>query len=147
MCNSVALAVMSMAATVGTTVYQSNVQKKIAEHEQDTANKLATDSLVRGANAANIQRDKVRSVLASQRVAAGASGATMDSFTDVFANSAGIGELDARTIEQNAAREAWGYREKASVVGAQNQLNQGMARMKIGGSLLTTASEVYGAKF
>jgi hypothetical protein len=68
------------------------------------------------ATEAGLIRRKATETVATQRNIYAASGVdqTRGTPVDVQAASAGMGELDARMASNNAAREAWGYRMKAS---------------------------------
>ena len=69
------------------------------------------------AGVADLQaKDAVRGLVGSQRagVAAGNIDVGYGSAVDVQADAAYLGELDARAIRSNAAREAWGYQVQAT---------------------------------
>jgi hypothetical protein len=62
---------------------------------------------------------------------------------DLLGDTAQIGEEDALTIRNNAAREAWGYRNQANEASrwGANQLNN--SRGAGIGTLLTAGSKAY----
>ena len=71
---------------------------------------------------------------------------------DVQRDTMALGELDALTIRNNAAREAWGYQtqalqdQHAAAMARTSGRNQAKAlRQASLGSLLTGAADVYGA--
>lgn len=92
-----------------------NAANRIGEFNARVAETQAADALARGAEDEHNFRGQVRGLIGSQR--AGFSGQNVDvgggSALDVQADAAFLGELDALTIRNNAAREAWGYRQQA----------------------------------
>ncbi len=99
-----------------------------AQSEQNAQYKeaAAVDAEKRGAVQADQYRRQVGQMIGTQRAGFAANGIDVNSGTaaEIQDDTAAIGEFDALTIANNAAREAWGYR-----VGAQNDLsNATMAR-------------------
>ncbi len=94
----------------------------------------ADDILVRGAYDADWQRVKTQQNIGTQRVAQAASGGMVDQDSNLLVNmdEAMIGELDAQTIANNAAREAFGYETQAMdlQVGANNMRKAGQNAQK-----------------
>lgn len=92
-----------------------NAAKRIGEFNARVAEAQAEDALERGALDEQRFRQGVRVLIGSQRV--GFAGQNVDvgsgSAVDVQADAAFLGELDALTIRNNAAREAWGFRVQA----------------------------------
>jgi hypothetical protein len=80
------------------------------------AERASGDALQRGAIEAGKARIAGSRLEAKQRVAYTASGvdASVGTPANVIADTAALGELDAQTVENNAAREAWGYRQKGA---------------------------------
>lgn len=87
-------------------------QAQQLEFNARVAELQATDAEQRGLEEEQRFRTGVRLLVGQQR--AGFAGQGVDvgsgSAADVQADSAFLGELDARQIRANAAREAWGYR-------------------------------------
>ncbi|MGH9811527.1 MAG: hypothetical protein ACRD4T_00175 [Candidatus Acidiferrales bacterium] len=81
-----------------------------AEGNALLAEQAAADARIRGGMAAGRARLKRGQLLARQKVAYAASGVdpTVGTPAAVQASTDALGELDALTIEANAAREAWG---------------------------------------
>jgi hypothetical protein len=79
-------------------------------------NQSAADSKVRGMQEADWTRVQTRGLIGSQRAAMAASGGVIgqDSYGVLEQDVAQLGELDALTISNNAAREAYGYEVDAS---------------------------------
>lgn len=90
-------------------------QAQQLEFNAAVADLQAQDAEQRGLEEEQRFRTQVRGLIGSQR--AGFAGAGVDvgigSAADVQADSAFLGELDARQIRANAQREAWGFRVQA----------------------------------
>jgi hypothetical protein len=91
-------------------------QARLSEREAQAHEQLRADAMARGKIDADTHRLKVGQVIGSQRASAGGSGfkADVGSALDVVADTASWGEMDALTIENNAAREAYSYGEAAT---------------------------------
>jgi hypothetical protein len=76
----------------------------------------ADDALKRGAEAAQQQLKRGAEVQGSQRAALAAQGIAIDSGSaaDIQADTAALAAQDAMKIQNNAWREAWGYRVQAN---------------------------------
>lgn len=97
---------------------------KVSENNAIVQQQAAEDARRRGDIAEDAQRRQTRQMLAAQRAAIGAQGGVLtDQSTEaILADTAQFGELDALTVRNNAAREAWGLE-----VGANNTLAQAEA--------------------
>lgn len=86
-------------------------QAQLSEYNAKVAGLQADDAIARGVEDEQRFRSQVRGTIGSQR--AGFAAANIDvnfgTSVDVQADAAMLGELDALTIKNNAAREAWGY--------------------------------------
>jgi hypothetical protein len=89
----------------------------------------AVDAIRRGDIEEQEHRNKVRAMLGSQRATFGANNVDSNSGSPLglLVDTARIGELDALTIRNNAAREAFGYRSEGA-----NAKNRGRADKKSG---------------
>lgn len=103
---------------------QSNKEKELAaqqgrihDYNAKMNERLAADAEKRGYQDEMRHRSQTNRLIGDQRAAFAASGvdlADMDSTaSNVFGDTAYLSELDAITIRENAAREAWGYRTRA----------------------------------
>jgi hypothetical protein len=160
-------AAIPLALTAASGLMQYSSQKKAAanasaegdyqgaalDQNATLADQQAQDAIARGAVTEHQQRTAVRSTIGSQRAALAAGGVDIGSGSaaDVQANTAQLGEMDALTIRNNAARQAWGY----SVEAAQDRSKAAYARQggktaaqgynnAAVGSLLTTGASLYG---
>ena len=92
--------------------FQSNLMNQNAAFKNDTAN----ETINAGDTAADWQRVKAGQAIGTQRSAQAANGIDVNSGSSALIqdDTAMLGELDALTIQNNAAREAYGYRVQAA---------------------------------
>lgn len=102
----------------------------------------AADARVRGLQESDLKRVETQQVIGSQRAAGAASGGVVgqDSYGILEQDAAQLGELDALTISNNAAREAYGYEvERADALttakNLQKQARRGLVSSVLGGAL------------
>lgn len=142
--------VASTTMQVAGKIKEGNAAKKIGELEQEAANDAAgltdynaevaslqaADAITRGTEEENRYRTGIRGIIGAQRT--GFAGGNVDvgfgSAVDVSADAAFLGELDALTIQTNAAREAWGFEVEAEDLGrrADIQRKEGTAMAAAG---------------
>ncbi len=113
-----AAAGLSMVSTIFGGLAQrkaARAKAEVMERNVDLANYQASDALGRGDVAAKIRRQQAQQTAGEQRTALAAQGIDVNSGTaaDIQGNTTYLGELDAQTIRNNAAREAWGYQVQA----------------------------------
>jgi hypothetical protein len=154
MCDPVTMGTIALVTTAAGGVmsaygqYESGkYQEKVAKNNAIIQQRMAKDALKRGQTAEDRHRDKVAQFKSQQAAKMGAAGIDLGvgSATDLLADTAMMGELDALTIRSNAQREAYGHG-----VQAQNYLSQGELARSQGtygaiGTLLTTAGSAAGA--
>ncbi|CAB4165354.1 hypothetical protein UFOVP821_42 [uncultured Caudovirales phage] len=114
----------SAAAGVGNAIAQwAQImrEKKIAKENAKIAEQNAQDALYRGRQQQFALRLKQAQVKGTQRARMAANGVALDSATavDVQASTDLIAGMDAATMENNARREAYGYRVQATNYQAQ----------------------------
>jgi hypothetical protein len=117
-------------------------------------NQAAADSKVRGLQEADWTRVQTQNLIGSQRAAMAGSGGVVDTDSNALIqqDTAQLGELDALTISNNAAREAYGYEVDASdkLLTAKNLKKQGskapMMSM-LGGAIGGASSSFSGGLF
>lgn len=95
-------------ATKNAYEYQAAVNRNNAQ----VAEWQAQDALSRGAKAEQAQRLKVAQLKSAQRAGFAARGVALDEGSPlaILQDTDYMGELDALTIRDNAAKEAWGHR-------------------------------------
>jgi hypothetical protein len=103
---------------------QGSYTAAIDEQNAALADAQAQDAIARGSVDEGRQRLATRQNIGATRAAQAASGVDISSGSaaDVQASEAGLGELDALTIRNNAAREAWGYNVDAGNLRQQAKL-------------------------
>ena len=132
---------------------QANYQAAVDRNNKIIADRQAEDAIKRGQNEEEEQRRKVAQVKGSQRTAFAARGIDLgsDVVIDTLSDTAMLGELDALTIRNNAAREAYGYRVQGmnyeasaqnNALAAKNAKSAGKTAMF--STLLSGASSVAG---
>ena len=94
------------------------------------AKHMAKDAKLRGDAEEESYRYRLSKLKGAQRAAVGASGAVVGagSAADVEEATAAIGELDILRIRNNAAREAYGYRQQSKNYLAQARLTEAQTR-------------------
>lgn len=117
-----------------------------AETQARIGRAQGADALVRGSIEEQRYRREIAQIVGAQRAVLGARNvAASGSALDILSDTAQLGEEDVLTIRNNAAREAWGYRNQASEAsrwGANEKRNLYSAA---GASLLTAGAQAYGA--
>ena len=91
--------------------------KRLMQYNASIAEFQADDAIKRGTVAAGRRRVQTRQTIGAQRAELAHQGVEINdadaSAGDVQADATYLGGLDAITIQNNAAREAWGYRMQA----------------------------------
>jgi hypothetical protein len=151
------MSVMGAYGKAGSTQAAYEYQAQVAQNNAIAAEWQAQDAITRGQVAEARQRMNTAQLKGTQRASLAARGLDLGegSALNILTDTDYMGELDALTIRDNAAREAWGYRENAK--GAMS--DAAMMRMRASaespamaatGSLLSGATSVasswYGLK-
>lgn len=142
-------ALMAVQAVTGaySSWQQGKAQRYISKANARISEMQARDALKRGHEAEGISRQKTKKLIGSQRAALAAQGIRVDygSAQDIQQEAQDIGELDALTIKNNAAREAFGFMQEASNSSMQGRLASSMANTKAMDTLLSGGIQAYGA--
>lgn len=124
-------------------------QAQVAQNNALIAGWQAQDALVRGDRAAQTSRSKTRQLKGTQRAALAANGVDLGegSALNILTDTDYFGAVDAGTIKDNAAREAWVLRNQATGYSAEAGMLKDRASdespwMAAGTSLLTSAGKV-----
>jgi hypothetical protein len=132
---------------------QGEYQSKVFGIDADLAERQADDAIARGHEAELRAGRQGKQIIGAQRAAYAASGVDVSSGTPaaVEADTQALSELDALTIKNNAALEAWGYRvqaadyrTKAQMALAAGRNEQTRSQNRAIGTLLSGALETYG---
>lgn len=115
--SSLSTAISSSGAVRAQGAYESTVAKS----NQSLAEIQAEDAIRRGDKAAAEHGKAVRSLMGKQKAALAAQGIDVSSGSsaDILNDTNYLGTLDALTIKNNAAREAFGYKSQAIGYGSQ----------------------------
>lgn len=107
------------------------------------ANASANDSIKRGAVEEDQQRLATTAAIGTQRAGFAANGVDVNSGTaaNIQDDTAQMGEFDALTIRNNAAREAWGYRTQSENYRRSAATAQQSAKNNVFGSLLGAGAQ------
>lgn len=112
---------VALSVTVIGSLIQANSQYEAGQQDRQLgqanarfAELAAGDARQRGESEAGRIRMATSRMAGQQRVGAAVSGVDGKSTEDLMADTRMMGELDAQTTRNNAAREAWGYTVQAS---------------------------------
>lgn len=113
--------------------------QRVAEVNAEMARRAAADATIRGNNEEAALRERNYRLMGAQQAAYASSGVDLGSGTplDVVSSSAGLGELEALTVRNNAAREAYGYTTQATQYEAEGALARYRGNAGAVGSLLS----------
>jgi hypothetical protein len=127
------------------------MQSQVAQNNAQIANWQADDALARGNRDAIRMRIKTNQVKGSQRAALAANGVDLGqgSALNILTDTDYFGDVDADTIQGNAAKEAWALRNQAGNFTSESKLLRSRAERENplfagGASLLTSAGKVAG---
>ncbi|WP_454911120.1 virion core protein, T7 gp14 family [Stutzerimonas chloritidismutans] len=126
---------------------QGKYLDEVAKVNAGISKKAGEDAMQRGGVAADEQRKTTQQVIGAQRAGFAANGIDVNTGTagQIQNDAAALGELDALTIMNNAAREAYGYRVQAMDQRQQGKLAKYQGKMEAIGSILGGAEK--GAMF
>lgn len=122
---------------------QANYMRQVQQQQQQVAQQQAADALKRGDIAEQKNREATGQRIGTQTAALAGQGTDLSgSPTDILTDTRRAGELDALTVRNNAAREAWGYQVQGSNAGAGAALYGSFqpSYLGAGASLLSGAS-------
>lgn len=145
---NIAIATMATTAvSTGVSAYSSyqsgKSQQKIADYNAKVQEIQAQDARARGGFEANQKRREVAATLGQQQAQLAANGVETSSGTalTLASDTAWAGEMDAKTIEVNALRAAYGYEQEAVGTRLQGKAAMRNARGEAYGSLLSGAAK------
>lgn len=136
--------------TIGGGLLQANSQyqagrqnQALAKYNAKVADLQAKDALSRGRESERRLRTQTRQQIGSQRASLAAQGIEVNEGTaaDIQDDTAYFGELDALTIRNNAALEAWGYRTQRVNHQMSGEMAMARGRNNAYGTLLTTGGQ------
>jgi hypothetical protein len=121
--------------------------QRLDNFNADISDQQASDALSRGGTAMNQRRLKERQTIGSQRARLAAQGLDVNSGSaaNIQSDTYAIGEMDALTIANNAAREAWGYKVKATDYRMRGEIAKQEGKNKQVGTYLNAGAKIFGA--
>lgn len=139
-----------VAAAVGTgaSIYsaeqQSSYQAQVAKNNQTIAGMNAQLAIQKGEQQAQAKQRATAELIGRERATAAAGNVEVDSGSPlrIQTDTAKLGELDTLTIRDNAAREAWNYKNAAAGFKAQAEQDQYAGNLEAFSSLVGGASSV-----
>ena len=127
-------------------------ESAVALNNQKLANYQADVALENGVLAEQNQRLKTAALKGDQRAAMAASGVDLGegSANEILTTTKFMGERDALTIRDNAARQAWALREQGKGYASEAAANSALSDainpdMSFASTLLTSGSQVAGS--
>lgn len=125
---------------------QGDAEAALAEQNARNAERMAIDAERRGAEAGYAAYRQGRDVLGAQQVAMAANwvDSSSGSMADLLANTAAGAAYDALLANNNAQREAYGYRVDAANSRTRASIAKAAGRNKAAATLLTGGLQGYG---
>lgn len=122
---------------------EAHQQAEFQDANKSLSEQRAGDALLRGNRDAGTQRMKGSQIIGAQKVgfAAGGVDVSTGSAAQTMADTRMMSELDAQTIENNAAREAWGHKVQAWESGQQANALRAQGDQGLIGTFLTAGAE------
>ena len=145
-----AIATVAAAGFSAYSSYQSGKsQQAVADYNAKVQEIQAQDARARGGFEANQKRKEVSAVLGQQQTQLAANGVETSSGTalTLASDTAWAGEMDAKTIEVNALRAAYGYEQEAVGTRLQGKAARRNANGQAIGSLLGGVSQAYNSYY
>jgi len=124
---STAVGVASASASADAQEKASAYQAQVAKNNQQQANQAAVYAQQQGQVMEDAKREQTAQTLGGERAAMAANGVDLDSGSALRlqGDTAKVGELDALTIKNNAARASYGYQVQG--LGYADQANMDMS--------------------
>lgn len=124
---------------------QGKIDDAAGETNRRLADAQANDAILRGSREESVYRRQIAQIVGGQKAAFGSRNVAVSGTPlDILSDTAQLGEEDALTIRNNAAREAWGYRNQANEASRWGANQKANSQLAAGGTLLTAGSQAYG---
>jgi hypothetical protein len=123
--------------------YAGKTAKKIAEYNAKLSRMRGSMAIAQGEEEVTRHRMKVGGVIGAQRAGFAAQNILLDTGTaaEIEKQTAYWGEIDATTIRNNAALEAWGYEQQGMSFDMQGQQAMAQAKMSAFSTLVGGAGD------
>jgi hypothetical protein len=128
------------------TADQAGADAGTLEQQAELERLKASDARIRGAQETGAARTVATHRTGEARALAAASGVdpSQGSAGDIVAATAALGELDALTIQSNAAREAWGHEAQSEMNLEAAKAKRKQGRLGALGGFLSTGAKAFG---
>lgn len=125
-------------------VFNAYNQQSIANYNAALSRRAAQDALDRGMEEEQKYRKQIRQVIGTQRAGFASQNVDVNTGTaaEIQKQTAGIGEMDAITIRNNAILEAWGYQQQAKMYKMQGKAAMGEGIQRAVGSIVGGISNI-----
>lgn len=140
------LGALGSAASAYSSISQGDYQAQVASNNAQVARQNATTDLAAGAAQQQQTAIKARATLGGELASQASNGLDVNSGSNVRVRSSAavLGDLSGLTIQNNAARAAYGQVIGANSDAAQGYLDRTAGNDKAIGSLISGASQSYG---
>jgi hypothetical protein len=124
----------------------ASYQAQVAQNNQKIANVYAAQSISDGANQVAAKQQQTAQMIGGERAAMAANGVDLDSGSAlrIQSDTAKLGDIDALTIKNNAARAAYGYQLQGVSYGQQASMDQSTAANAVSAGNLNAFSSILG---
>ncbi|MCW3657539.1 hypothetical protein K6L27_05075 [Burkholderia cenocepacia] len=143
---STAMSAYGASQQAAATASADQYQAEVARINQRLSGQYAQQAIDDGENKVAAKQQQTSGLIGAQRAAMAANGVQLDSGTPLRLqeDSAQLGAVDALTIRNNAAREAYGYQVQGLSYGQQAQLDEASASNALSAGSLNTFSSILG---
>ncbi|CAB5082909.1 hypothetical protein IST4116A_01201 [Burkholderia cenocepacia] len=143
---STAMSAYGASRQAAATASADQYQAEVARINQRLSGQYAQQAIDDGENKVAAKQQQTSGLIGAQRAAMAANGVQLDSGTPLRLqeDSAQLGAVDALTIRNNAAREAYGYQVQGLSYGQQAQLDEASASNALSAGSLNTFSSILG---
>jgi len=143
---AIGLALASGALQAKGAADQASADAGTLEQQAELERLKASDARIRGAQETGAARTAATHRTGEARALAAASGVdpNQGSAGDIVAATASLGELDALTIQSNAAREAWGHQAQGEMLDQAAKEKRKQGRLGALGGFLSTGARIAG---
>lgn len=119
-----ALAMFGVGFSVYSKLESGRHNKQLEDHNAEIAGQMADDAIARGVEQERLLRGEYKKLVGTERNILASQGMDLeaDTASAILLDTARQKEIDALTLRNNAAREAWGYKVQAYDYSAKGNL-------------------------
>lgn len=143
---STGVSAIGAAQQASATAAADRYQAQVALNNQKIAGQYAAQATADGENQVAAKQQQTAQMIGSERAAMAANGVELDngSALRIQGDTAKLGEVDALTIRNNAARAAYGYELQGVSYGQQAALDESAASNAVSAGSLNAFSSIVG---